>query len=200
MNYPEKVAAHLWKGLELYAKEDQHVEASIEFEEALRLNPRDPQCHFWVAKMMAEFGDNEDAVELFDNAVKMSPDNAQYHFEKGDILALWGCFDEALNEMTKAIRLNPKNANYHYFKGLAHNSMRDYEKALKEFDSCLGLLPDCSEFHLAKMDTLVQLGRTVEGTEEQNKVHIVTENDERHPMRYEGILEIKQAYFFQKFR
>jgi tetratricopeptide (TPR) repeat protein len=134
----------------------------------------------------------------FDNAIKLKPGNVQSHFEKGDTLALLGCFDEAIDEMNKAIELNPRNADYHYFKGLVHTSMKDYEKALMEFDSSLELLPDSSEFHQAKTEALIQLGRTTEALEEQNKVHTMTEDFERHPLRYEGALEIRRGYFFQK--
>jgi len=177
-------------------KKDDLVEASFEFEKALELDANRAEHFFWVAKMMVEFGDTR-TRGMFDAAIKRDPGNAQYHFEKGDYLAIKWFYDEALVEMGIAIDLNPLNPDYHYFRGMLYIALRRFAEALNEYQECLKLDPDNPEYMLAKRELLMQMGKN-DKTQEQKKVSVIVDNYKRHPLRYQGYLEISTELDLQE--
>lgn len=188
-----KARKHFEKGTVLF-KKGNLVDASFEFEKALELDPNEAEHLFWVAKMMVEFGDAR-TLDMFDAAIKLEPENPQYHFEKGDYLATKWSYDEALVEMGIAIELSPQNPDYHYFRGMVYIAMRRFPDALKEYQECLKLEPGNAEYALAKEELLLQIDHNNE-TQVQKITSTIANDYKRHPLRYQGYLEISRQIYF----
>jgi hypothetical protein len=102
--------AHARLGLVL-SKEGRLDEAIIQYREALRLKPDDPDAHYDLANTLCRKSLWDEAIIEYQADLKLSPDDFSGHSNLGVALFQQGRVREAISQFQEALRLNPDFAD-----------------------------------------------------------------------------------------
>ena len=111
----------------------QLQQARVEFEAALRLDPRHPYIHDNYGNLLVRLGDNADAERQFRIAVRLDPDLATGHSNLGVMLAAQGKLPEAIRQFQIAVLLNPNFGGAHALLAEALQLHGDGDAAVAEY-------------------------------------------------------------------
>ncbi len=136
--------------------------ATVEFREAVRLNPNYAEAHASLGQQLLKKGQVDAALDQARTALKIFPE-----FPKGlcilasalilkDDVAL---LEEAASSCRKAAALNPRLPEAHSMLGVAYGFMGKDVKAEAELLKTLELKPDSLEAHLNLAVLLRKTGR-----------------------------------------
>jgi hypothetical protein len=104
---PNDAEAHFARGEVLQSSED-YTEASVEFERAVQLRPRDYFLWLMLGVTRDENQDQEGALRALRQAVALAPSYAPPRWQLGNLLLRMGHYDEAFTELRRAAIGNPK--------------------------------------------------------------------------------------------
>jgi len=110
-DYPD---AHLNLGL-TYAERGLFHEALASYEEALRLDPKDPVAKHEMATVLMDMGRPGEAISLLRDVVKVEGDNLDAWVDLGNCYATKGIYSESERALQRALELDATDlmANYH---------------------------------------------------------------------------------------
>lgn len=91
-------------------EQKQAMEALAAFNEALALDPSNPEPHARKGLALEQLGRLEDALASFDNALTIDPGYAEAWVGKGDVFNRLERYEDALVCFDRATRLQPKHA------------------------------------------------------------------------------------------
>jgi len=168
-------------------------EALKEFDNAIRLNPKNPEYHRRKGGVLHDLGRFSDAVKEFDEAISLDPNNSIHHSSKaGALLRMGNNFSEALKEFDNAISFDRNNPIYHSIKGFALGDMGRYPEALLEFQEAIDCKPDDPVYHSNKGVTLDSMERFPEALEEFDAaIKIKQDNPVFHDKKGKVLLRMK---------
>lgn len=92
---------------------DYHSEIAM-WRDVVKKRPQNPRALNNLGMMMAERGNNEEAISYFIEACKYNPYGADPHNNLGLALFSAGRLQEGKEHLVKAIQLNPNQANPHF--------------------------------------------------------------------------------------
>jgi tetratricopeptide (TPR) repeat protein len=147
-------------------RKELSVDAEVEVEKALTLNPDLPEGHLARAVVLWT-SDNrfphEQSIQSLKKAIELNPNLGEAHNRLGVIYFHIGLLDKAWSEITKALEINPANTNTRFRLGVIKIYQGKYEDALALFKN----IP--REANPALVDrniatALFQLGRTDEAS------------------------------------
>jgi len=104
----------------------------------IKLYPRVPDGHIWLASAFASTGHHHDAIESFDNALKIAPDHVGALCAKGNACRTIGDQDDSIAAFRRSIKANPLHAEAYW--SLAN--MKTFRFEDQEVDDMLALLGD----------------------------------------------------------
>lgn len=116
-------------------------EAIDDFNEALRLNPKDASGLAARAQMRITRGDIDGALADYDGALLIAPSAVPYFIGRGHARLVKGMADLAIADFTEAIRLNPKSASAFNNRGLAWRKQNDLDKAIADYTEAITINP-----------------------------------------------------------
>jgi tetratricopeptide (TPR) repeat protein len=143
------VAFNLLAGCERYALEDDYAgqalthlnrlpDAIAEFRAALRMDPRDSDCHEDLGIALARSGEIPAAAAEFRAALRWEPGRADAHDNLGNALVQLGQNPAAIAEFREGLRLRPESAAAHYNlavalqrAGLPAEAAAEYREAIR---------------------------------------------------------------------
>ncbi|MBM3618573.1 MAG: methyltransferase domain-containing protein [Alphaproteobacteria bacterium] len=99
------------KGISLY-QEKKYQQAVGLFKEALVIDPRAAEAHYYMALLSSIGGNASASMHFFDNALAIEPNNAAYHFDKGRLHELLGDIPKAVERYYSAVLQTPENNDY----------------------------------------------------------------------------------------
>ncbi len=109
--YPD---AHLNLGL-TYAERGQFQEAIDSYNEALKIDPKDPVAKHELATVLMDMGKPGDAIPLLRDVVKVEADNLDAWVDLGNCYATKGIYSESERALVRALEIDAADlmANYH---------------------------------------------------------------------------------------
>ena len=130
--------AYVCRGLILsnLKENDQAVAA---FENALRVNDRDPAARRNLASIYFKLGQREKAEEVYDAAVSRNPGYWGVWEDLGYFHYVTGRYDEALADFHRVAELAPDHAQTYNYLGGVYFAMEDWEKAIPMFETSFAL-------------------------------------------------------------
>lgn len=130
----------------------------LTLDEALKINPEDPDMLFTAGKVYKDNGDIDKAIEYLERGLKINPASSIGARYLADAYYDMGDKEGAVFAYTKAIRIDPENADLHFNLGVLYLQLEDYEMTEEEFQQVLRLNPN---------DTLaaIGIGEAYEGME-----------------------------------
>jgi Flp pilus assembly protein TadD len=134
--------------------------AIAEFQEAIRLDPKDADAHGYLGAALC-YGkrDYEAAIIAFKEAIRLDPKDASFHCNLGVALFRNGDPDGAIAELRVAIRLDPNDAHPHNTLGaVLCDGKRDYDGAIIAFKEAIRLDPTDAQAHFNMGNALSKKG------------------------------------------
>ncbi|HEY8461114.1 MAG TPA: tetratricopeptide repeat protein [Blastocatellia bacterium] len=107
-------------------------EARREFEEELKINPRNAGAEYVLGEMARQAGDWAQAAKHFANAARLNPAFADASIGWGRSLISAGKYEEAIKPLERAVKLQPENPAAHYHLATAYRRAGLKEKAERE--------------------------------------------------------------------
>ena len=118
------------------------MEARLNYEKALELNPKFNKARINLAMLYAETADPDTALILLEEAVRVDPNDPKAYNNIGMIYYSKGNNDRAVKAYTRALEIDPVNAEAHYNLGLAFAETGLLVEAMREWREVLDLEPE----------------------------------------------------------
>jgi tetratricopeptide (TPR) repeat protein len=107
-------------------------EARREFEEELKINPRNAGAEYVLGEMARQASDWAQAADHFSKAARLNPAFADAHIGLGRSLISDRKFEEAIKPLEQAVKLQPENPAAHYHLAIAYSRTGRKEEAERQ--------------------------------------------------------------------
>lgn len=111
------------------------------FEEAVKLEPKNPALLTEFGKLAASSNDIEKAKQLFQEAINMKGDYLDAHLQLALLTEAEDKPVEALAILENAVLLNPQSVEAHFQLGRTYYNNNENDKAKAEFEAALVIFP-----------------------------------------------------------
>ena len=113
--------------------------AELEFERALRLDPENAQCRFYLGSLLLLRGEKDEAITQLEMAIELCPLYAEAHATLGSARELKGDLVGAEREYQRAVKLDKTLANAHFNLARIYAICSDPEHSVKHLSSAINL-------------------------------------------------------------
>ena len=137
---PHDFWARLWLGALMLSRFNPGG-AETALEQAVHLDPKQPEGHNWLGLALGSLGRTREAIQQFQLAVTLRPDYANARYNLAKALAKSGQLDEALKNFTSLVAASPNDAEVHNAFGELLLKMNRRAEAIEQFERALALDP-----------------------------------------------------------
>jgi tetratricopeptide (TPR) repeat protein len=139
--HPDAGWAYAMRGL-LYEEMNEPQIALADYNEAIRLDPKDAQAYLRRGDLRAGLRKSYDrAVADYGEAIKIDPKLAAAHLRRGDALRAMQEYDRALADYEEAIKIDPKDVRGYHGRGLARLGKGDAGGGIDDLNEVLRVSP-----------------------------------------------------------
>jgi tetratricopeptide (TPR) repeat protein len=124
-----------------FRRKGQKELALTDFDEAIRLDPKDWDAFFQRGFTNYTANEFQRAVQDLDQAIKLNPRNGGCFYIRGCAYHSLGEHARAIENYDEAIRLRPKHANRWYWRGLAKRHLGDTDGAAADIEMAKSIDP-----------------------------------------------------------
>jgi tetratricopeptide (TPR) repeat protein len=130
-----------------YSSKGDHDRAIQDFNEAIRLNPKDTTVYVIRGDAYNGKGNYDLAIQDFDEAIRMKPNYVRAYYDRGKAYNSEGDYDRAIRDFSEAIHLNPNHTSGYYSRGSAYYNKGDYDRAIQDYNEAIRLNPNFALFY-----------------------------------------------------
>lgn len=130
--------------------------ALVDFDEAIRLDPKNATAYTSRGNLHGDKGDNDKAIADYYAAIKLNPKLAPAYGNRGLSWLAKGDHDKALSDLNAAIRLDPKMMDAYNNRGFVWRAKGDVQRAIADFSQVIKLEPKFADAY----DTLALIYAT----------------------------------------
>ncbi|MGO9527396.1 MAG: tetratricopeptide repeat protein [Verrucomicrobiia bacterium] len=123
------------------------AEARDHCEQALRINPDDPDGQNDLGIALEGLGNAPEAVKHFERALEIDANYAQAHNNLGMALVQLGKVPEAIQQYGQALQIRPDFAEAHYDLGNALLQQGKLPEAIEQYEQALRIWPEYANAH-----------------------------------------------------
>jgi len=120
-----------------YLKQQQYDKALGAFEEAIALDPKNPEFHLGRCRALAGASRHKEAIPACSESLRLRPDNAEALRDRGHYYLNRGQVEPALVDLTRAAKLAKTDRGVYYHLGVAYYLKGDFARAAAAYQSCL---------------------------------------------------------------
>ena len=139
---PQKAKAKYLAEGQKYMKKGQYGDASVEFRNALRLDPRFVDAYYQLAQADLAQRDWQGAYASLAKAIELDPGRIDARLDRGRLYLSARDFDKAVEEANSILKGEPKNVGAHQLLGAALIGQGQPDQALESFSRVAELLPN----------------------------------------------------------
>jgi len=133
MKKPTSLAHGLTSQIYLYRY--QHDEALAEIEQAVAMDPNDPELYAWMSNILWFMGKNSEAIESAKTGLRLDPNNpAAYLVQLAKAYLPDGNLQESLQLLERAIRLNPELSGFALYQAMIYGIQGRNEEARTAYE------------------------------------------------------------------
>ena len=138
---------------EQYFDSGKYSEASIQFVNAIKLDPNDADAHYRLGRTYVKIADWPHAYEEFKRVLELQPDNYAAHFDLAKLLIASGTLNLAQEETDLFLKKQPNDARGYFLAGSLLAAQANFPQAIAEMQKAIALNPSDwnSYFNLALM-------------------------------------------------
>ena len=166
---PEKAKARYLASGEEYMKQKKYGKATIEFRNAIRIDPRFADAYYQLSQAALAQHDWQAAYVALGKAIDLNPDLLDARLERAQLYTAARQFDEAEAEANSVLQKDPKNSGAYYVIGTSLLRQQKPEQALAAFSKVPELLPNDAGAYLNMALVEITLRRFPEAEEHLRK-------------------------------
>jgi tetratricopeptide (TPR) repeat protein len=151
-------AAIMRRGSCYYAKHDAE-RAIADYDQALRLDPKNAAAYDNRGNALEARGDLDDAMKDYSESVRLNPRNSYVYVNRGVLRSDEADFSGALADFARALSLNPRSEYAHAGRSRVYLLRNEPEKALEEANAAIAISPDEALGYDRRARAYVKLGR-----------------------------------------
>jgi len=122
-------------------------EAIIDYREALRINPNNPEAQINLGNALLQQGHEDEAIAHYHEALRLDPSSTKAQYNLGNALLQQGRPAEAITQFHEALKLNPNNAEVHNNLGNAFIQQGQTNEALAHYREAVRINPNYALAH-----------------------------------------------------
>ena len=172
----ERGAAFCRRGL-LYGRLGDLALANADFDQAIRLNPKDQTILLTRGQLYELRGDAESALTNYNKAVQLAPKLAAGYAYRGAFYGRRGRIVEALTDLDEALRLEPGDTKALLQRGLARARHGERDKALEDLNEAAKTDPREPDLYAVRGFILLDKGEFQAAFDDFNQVLLLRPND-----------------------
>src|ERR1700689_4436443 len=139
---PQKAKAKYLAQGQKYMKKGQYGDASVEFRNALRLDPRFGDAYYQLAQADLAQRDWQGAYASLEKTIELDPGRLDARLDRGRLYLAARQFDKAEQEANSILQEDPKNVAAYQLLGAASIEQQQSDRALASFSKVTELLPN----------------------------------------------------------
>ena len=126
------------RGTAYYEKGD-YDRAIQDYNEAIRLNPKETLSHVARGDAYKKKGDFDRAIQDFDEAIRLNANYERAYYDRGGAYIDKDDYDRAIQDFDEAIHLNSNDTNAYNDRGVACAKKGDYDRAIRDYNQAIRL-------------------------------------------------------------
>jgi tetratricopeptide (TPR) repeat protein len=154
---------------QLKADAGRTKEAMLDFDDAVRADPKCWRATHNRGVLLAQAGLFEKAFDDFSSTIENNPDFAKAYSNRGALLVVAGQLPAALDDYGRAVELDPNLAIAHRGRGRVCHLLGRLDDAISHYDAAVQLAPDDAYAVASRADLLTDLGRYVDANDDYNR-------------------------------
>jgi tetratricopeptide (TPR) repeat protein len=166
---PQKAKAKYLAEGQKYMKKGQYGDASVEFRNALRLDPRFVDAYYQLAQADLAQRDWRGAYASLEKAIELDPGRLDARLDRGRLYLAARQFDKAQEEANSILTGQPKNVGAYQLLGAALIGQQKPDKALEAFTTVTELVPNDANAYVNLALVEISLRRFKEAEEHLKK-------------------------------
>jgi tetratricopeptide (TPR) repeat protein len=143
--------------------------AILDYSEAIRVDPDNPDAHVHRGKARLEMKDSDGALRDFSEAIEVDPKYAEAYYHRGRARHTKEDYRGALEDLDEAVEINPSRKEYFLDRGQVRFKVRDYAGAADDFDRLSMMARDSVSVILRRGLAQLYAGNAEEAAEDFNK-------------------------------
>lgn len=153
----------------LSAKLEKYEESLKDYNEVIRLNPKDARAYNNRGNTKSDLGHLKEALSDYDRAIQLNPNSSAAYNNRGVANRRLGYVKEALSDYDEALRLDPNLAIVYNNRGNARKHLGFAEEALVDFNKAIDLDSKLAIAYSNRGNTNIFLGRLEEALKDYNR-------------------------------
>ena len=142
-------AVYLFKGSR-YLMDANYQEAIKEFQQALKLQPEDPDLNYYLGTSYYSLEEYQNAIDYLHRAWEKKPDDDEINYYLGASHYSLANYEDAINYLKKAVDMNPDDAQAYAIIGASYYSLGQNEQAKENFSYAQQLFQKTGDYLKAK--------------------------------------------------
>lgn len=188
---PQKAKLKYFAKGQQYMKKGQYGDASIEFRNALRLDPRFVDAYYQLAQADLAQKDWRSAYTSLEKTIELDPGRLDARLDRGRLYLAARQFDKAEDEANAILQREPKNVGAYQILGDAFIGQQQSDRALQAFSKITELLPNDASSYLNLALVEISLRRFKDADEHLRKA-IATD-----PKSWQAKVDLANLYRLQ---
>jgi tetratricopeptide (TPR) repeat protein len=135
------IAAHGNRAIGLAATGDFDA-ALAEMNEAVALDPKQPNSYFMRAAAYEAKKDYDKSIADLDEAIRLDASRGDFYMLRGVVFGQKGDFDRAIVELDQKVKLDPNSTQGYSKRAELYRQKKDYERAAADYGEVIKLEPD----------------------------------------------------------
>jgi len=135
------IAAHGNRAIGLAATGDFDA-ALTEMNEAVALDPKQPNSYFMRAAAYEAKKDYDKSIADLDEAIRLDASRGDFYMLRGVVFGQKGDFDRAITELDQKVKLDPNSTQGYSKRAELFRQKKDYEHAAADYSEVIKLEPD----------------------------------------------------------
>jgi tetratricopeptide (TPR) repeat protein len=147
-NPNEKKQKYLESG-QRYFDKGQYREAEIQFRNAVQVDPRFAEAHYWRSQVATKLGDGQTAVQELSTTIQIQPDHYKAQLDLANLMIRARHFSEAKEHIDVLLQKQPDNPEVYIARADYNAATDNIPGALADLNKALQLDPRRSDTYVS---------------------------------------------------
>jgi tetratricopeptide (TPR) repeat protein len=179
LNLTRRSIATLERGSLLWQK-GEYEKADADYEEAIKINPRNAMAYVYRGNSLDDRGESDDALKDYEEAIRINPREYFAYCHRGLAFFRQGEFENALTDFAKAIELNPTRPDAYLCRAYLSVHRKDYPGAIADCATGLEYHPDWISLYTLRSMAYLRSGKFDQAEQDLRTAKALAKRDERH--------------------